>query len=556
MKSNPDRIRSGRTRRTRLLIPGIPTAALIGGLALTSGVALTASSGWLIVAASFRPQILTLMAVIVLVRAFGVARPLLRYVERIRSHDAALAFLAEQRALTYDRLVPLTPARLGRRSRGDLLAGVVDDLDDLANAQVRVAVPIVALLVAGIAAAVLDSIILIHSGLVILSAVCFALLVGVLDWRLELRWQQDVVTARARVGELSTLLGSQGHDLAAIGASDQALGWLADAQVKLQRALTRQAWGRALGVGLSPLVAAAHAVAMAFVVQPWVAAGMATPLAALLVLTPIALGEVVSGVPDAVGALARAQGSARRLDALLAQEPAVADADVPAPEPGTSPVLAAAQPPAVVTRELSASWDRTRPAVHLADLDVTPGSFVGIIGPNGCGKSTLLAVLARHLDPRTGTYRVGDVDALATPPAAVRTQLAIVDDETHVFASTVRENLRLASPAAPDEAILRALRLAGLSPWFETLPTGLDERLGANGRGVSGGERARLGLARALVSERPVLLLDEPVAHLDHPSAVAVLGDLLEARHGRSVVLVTHRSEGLSEADTVIDLGD
>ena len=113
--STPTSSASGFTPRR--LVPGIVPASIIGGLALTSGVALTAASGWLIVAASFGPQILTLMAVIVAVRAFGIARPVLRYVERVKSHDAALGALAQDRGVVYDRLVPLTPARLGRRGR-------------------------------------------------------------------------------------------------------------------------------------------------------------------------------------------------------------------------------------------------------------------------------------------------------------------------------------------------------------------------------------------------------------------------------------------------------
>ncbi|MDO5628923.1 MAG: thiol reductant ABC exporter subunit CydC [Mobilicoccus sp.] len=531
----------------RRLVPGILPAAILGGLALTAGVALTATSGWLIVTASFQPPILTLLALTALVRAFGLARPTLRYVERIKSHDAALAALATDRARVYDRLVPLTPARLGRRGRGDLLAGVVDDLDDVAYAQVRVVVPLVALLITGLAAAFIDAIVLIGAVPIILSAVVCTLVIGAVDWWIEHRTQEDVVSARARVADLSAMVTRDGAELAAIGGHEQALTWLDEAHEKLRRAIRAESWGRAVGVGLTPLVAAGHAVAMAFVVEPWVAGGMPTPLAALLVLTPVALGEVIGGIPDAVGALARAQGSARRLRGLLDQPPAAADADVPPPE---SPPQS---DPRIEARGIAATWDGQRPAVTDADLDVEPGAFVAVVGPNGSGKSTVLAVLARHLDPTSGTYRLGDIDALAATPAEVRDHLAIVDDEVHVFASTLRENMRLARPDATDEEILRALRLAGLGPLVEGLPDGLDERLGAGGRGISGGERARLGLARAIVSRRPVMLLDEPVAHLDHPTAVAVMADLAEASHGRSIVLVTHRPEGIDHADRVVD---
>jgi ATP-binding cassette subfamily C protein CydC len=136
----------------------------------------------------------------------------------------------------------------------------------------------------------------------------------------------------------------------------------------------------------------------------------------------------------------------------------------------------------------------------------------------------------------------------------VRDLVAVVDDDPHVFATTLRENLRLARPDADDAAVGSALRAAGLGGWLDSLPEGLDTTLGTGGRGVSGGERARLSIARALLSGRPVLLLDEPVAHLDHPTAVAVLRDLVAARQGRSVLVVSHRPEGLTDVDGIMDL--
>jgi ATP-binding cassette subfamily C protein CydC/ATP-binding cassette subfamily C protein CydCD len=204
---------------------------------------------------------------------------------------------------------------------------------------------------------------------------------------------------------------------------------------------------------------------------------------------------------------------------------------------------------------VQASWDGRHTALPSADLDLAPGEVLAVTGPSGCGKSTLLAVLARQLDPQAGSYRVDGEDALRLPLATVRELFAVVDDEPHVFATTVRENLRLARPAAVDHDLVAALRSAGLGSWFAGLPDGLDTRLGAGARGLSGGERARLSIARALLSQRPVLLLDEPVAHLDHPTALAVMRDLLAARGARSVVVVSHRPEGLAEAHGIMDLG-
>ena len=190
------------------------------------------------------------------------------------------------------------------------------------------------------------------------------------------------------------------------------------------------------------------------------------------------------------------------------------------------------------------------------DLDLPPGRHVAVVGPNGSGKSTLLAVLARSLDVRDGRHDVDGTDVRRLPLSTVRDDIAVVDDEPHVFATTLAENLRLARPGADDDALHGALDLAGLGPWADALPEGLGTRLGAGGRGVSGGERTRLGVARAVLADRPVVLLDEPTAHLDHATATAVLDDVLSATRARSVVLVSHRPESLDRFDRILDLGD
>jgi ABC-type transport system involved in cytochrome bd biosynthesis fused ATPase/permease subunit len=283
-------------------------------------------------------------------------------------------------------------------------------------------------------------------------------------------------------------------------------------------------------------------------VLPDVGSRISTPVAALLVLTPIALGDAFSTLPDVSRALARAQASAVRLATLLEQQPAVSAT-------GTLPAEATAGiPPDLSVQGLTAAWSGSTPQVGPLDLDVPARTRLAITGPNGCGKSTLLAVLARALDPSGGSYRLGDQDALAIELGQARRTFAVLDDEPHLFASTLRANLGLARPGSPDADLVEALDRAGLTQWFAELDTGLDTVIGEDGRGVSGGERARLGLARALLSRRPVLLLDEPVAHLDHATADAVLGDLTRSATGQSVIMVSHRRDGLAGFDRVIDL--
>ena len=538
---------------------GTVRGGLLGGIATASGMALAATSGWLIVRAAERPVILTLLTAIVAVRAFGMARPVFRYWERLASHDAALALLAERRTATYEALIPLTPARLGRRRRSDVLTGIVDDLTDAVDAQVRVAVPVLSTGVAGGLAIALTMAVAVPAGLVMLALGVVVCLVSGLAARLESHSLPDLLAARAEVTRVSALMATQADELRAVGGWETALGWLDDAHVTLARVTRRIAVGRAAAASLF-LVAVGAAVAGTAVVAQDLA--VSTPVTALLVLTPVAVSEAVTPLVDAMRALARARESERRIGTLLDLAPAVAD-DAGLRGPGTDVAPEPGHPahgdPAVETRDLTASWTGRHTDLGPTDLDVSAGSRILVTGPNGSGKSTLLAVLARHLDPATGSYRLSGSNVADLPLAQASSRIAVVDDDTHVFATSLRNNLTLARPEADDQAVEHALAAAGLAPLVAALPDGLDTALGATGRGLSGGERARLGIARAHLSERPLVLLDEPVAHLDPPTARAVLEDLTRPstdteRAGRTIIMVTHRDDGADLFDRVVEV--
>ncbi|WP_327011336.1 ATP-binding cassette domain-containing protein [Dactylosporangium sp. NBC_01737] len=180
-----------------------------------------------------------------------------------------------------------------------------------------------------------------------------------------------------------------------------------------------------------------------------------------------------------------------------------------------------------------------------------------MLGASGSGKSTLAAVLVRMLDPRGGRVRIGGTDVRDLPDAAIRRTVSLVGDAAdHVFATTVRENLRLARPAATDDDLREALAGAHLGPWLDGLPAGLDTWLGEGGTTISGGQRRRLAMARALLADPALLVLDEPTEGLDEQEAAALMTDLLAAAMGRAVLLLTHRRDGLDHVDTVYHLVD
>lgn len=567
MTTAPTRVRldAAHDQRRRIALGG-----LLGGLATVSGIALTATSGWLIARAAEQPVILTLLTAIVAVRAFGIARPVFRYWERLVSHDASLATLAARRSAAYEALIPLTPARLGRRRRADVLTAVVHDITDEVEAQVRVTVPVVSSAIAGAIAVGFATWIAPMVGLVIAIVCLTVAVVSAVAYRLEARALGRLVAARAEVVRVSELVTSQADELRAIGGWGSATRWLDEAHHRLARATRSGVLGRALAAGAILLVIGAATIVSAFIAT---GLDVSNPVKALLVLAPVAMADAFSPLADAMRARAQARAAAERTAALLEQDPAVHDPTDGAPT-GTDDAPTNLSLEALRLRNVTASWGATPSelptpssteqnaplAVGPFDLELAPGESVAVLGPNGSGKSTLLAVLARHLDPVSGTYTVttpdGDRDVLTEPLEDARARIAVVDDEPHIFATSLRNNLTLARPGATDEAVLETLDRAGLGRLTSGLPDGLDTVLGAGGRGLSGGERARLAIARAHLSGRPVIALDEPVAHLDPPTARSVLTDLLAPSRATddrspSVVLVTHRPDGLDLVDRV-----
>ena len=538
-------------------------AGFIGAIAFGCGVALTATSGWLIVRASERPIILTLLTAIVGVRTFGIGRPVFRYVERLISHDAALGDLTQRRTDAYRQLLPLTPARLGGKRRADLLSGVVRDLDDEVDVQVRVLVPLITTVGASAAAVIATFLIHPPAGFVLLAFVLVAALVGWLDLALERRGQAASLKARGQTDRVAHIIANNTTELDAIGATAEPLRWHEHAQRNVERAAVAQSRGRAVGVFLTLLTTGLATIAMAWTVDGEVRAGTINgPFAALLLLTPLALGDVVGLIPDAMGALTRSGAARDRMQALLSQSPAITDSD------DVVPHRFATATPRLELDGVTASWTGRTTDTGPITLTIEPGEHLALTGANGSGKSTLLAVLARHLAPTSGRYLVDGQDVTRMPLAQVRDLMAIVDDDPHLFAGTLRANLLLARPDASDADVRAALENAGLGAWLAALPDGLDTELGeqlpsgtsgayeVQERGVSGGERARLGVARALLSGRGIVLLDEPVAHLDTPTADAVLRDLLTACEGRTVVMVAHHSVAFEAMDRVVDISE
>ncbi|MET8846817.1 thiol reductant ABC exporter subunit CydD [Amycolatopsis sp. NPDC004625] len=522
-----------RPHRLRLAL-----ACLAATAALGSGVALTATSSWLIASAALHPPVLSLLVAIVAVRTFGLAKGIFRYAERLLSHDVALRALAELRVRVWAQLVRIGPAGTARLRRGDLLHRLVSDVDSQQDVLVRGLVPGVSTFVVLSATAVTLGLVLPGAGLAAAAGLGVAgVLAPVVAALAARRAQRETAGLRADLTAGTVELLQASADLITHDAATRRQARLRELDGVLTALQRRSAGWRGLGSGIAALGVGLTSVAGLVL---GILAAVPGPALAVLALTPLATAELVAGWPEAAQRLLGASGSARRLAELDA---------LPGPSPAAAPAPAASN---LAAEHLAVRWPGApADAVRDVHLRLGPGRRLALTGRSGAGKSTVIAALMRYLDPSAGRVLLDDRSTLTYDGDSVRQRIAWCGPDTHLFDSTLRENLRLARPSATDASLSKALDLAQLGPWFSQLPEGFDTALGAHGTPVSGGERQRLGVARALLSDRPILLLDEPTAHLDAPTAAALAADVLKATASRSALVVTHRPAEFAELPAV-----
>jgi len=542
-----------RTLRRLVALAGLPRGRVLlvialGSLAVGFGVALLTAAGYLISRAAELPPILSLTTIVVVVRFLALARPLARYLERLASHDLALCALGRIRASVYQRIEPLAPAELSAFRRGDLVSRLVADVDDLQGLYLRgLGPPLVALVVAitcvvAVAFVLLEAALALALGLA-LGGVAVPVLAALLGRHVGCR------RAPAR-GELTaelveTLRGAE--ELAAYGREDDAVARVRDADRALVRLGRRDALVSGIADAASTLVAGLTTVAvLAIAVSAHDAGTLDRVLVATLALLALSSFDAVAPLPAAARELSATVAAGRRVLELTDREPTVADPPHPLP----------VQPGPVELHGVTARYGPGEaPALERFDLRLDPGASVALVGPSGSGKTTVTSLLLRFFDPEEGRVTIGGRDVRELRQEDVRGTFALAGQEAHVFDSTIRENLRLARPGATDDELRSVLRRVRLGDWVDSLPEGLDTLVGEDGTELSGGQRQRLVLARALLSDAPVLLLDEPTAHVDPETAQALVADALASASGRSVLLVTHRPEGLDLVDEVVALG-
>jgi ATP-binding cassette subfamily C protein CydC len=478
---------------------GLRLAALSAAIVGAGSVLLLGLSGWFLTGAAIAglaglaaAQAFNVLLPSAGIRLLAILRTAFRYLERLSGHAAALKALAAIRPTLYASLAAAPPPQALALSRGEASARLVQDVDAVETRLIRLSAPwgAGAAVAAGLATAVPAGW---ASALVVTVAVAATLLgVRALARRLTTRTGPAIQRAAGDLKDALAAYAAAAPELRVYGVQDRAAAEIAAKGARLD-ALRREAvaaggWaavlqGAILGLAVALVLAFAH--------------DAATPLAAMACLAAAMALEGLAGVGKAFEQDAGADAASERLDAVLVHAPSTTDAQAPL----------------------------DRPSLGFGDLVLEPGSRLVLTGPSGCGKTTVLERLLGLRSPQT-----------------LRTLFAHAPQDAAMIAGTVRANLTLAG-VHPDDALWDALADAALEARVRALPQGLDTWIGENGERLSGGERRRLSLARALLRDAPWLLLDEPTEGLDAATEALVVArlDARLERTGQGLILVSHR---------------
>ncbi|HCU2313114.1 TPA: cysteine/glutathione ABC transporter ATP-binding protein/permease CydC [Klebsiella aerogenes] len=478
------------------------------------------------------------------VRGAAIIRTAGRYFERLVSHDATFRVLQHLRVATFSKLLPLSPAGLARFRQGELLNRIVADVDTLDHLYLRVISPLVGalvvILVVTIGLSVLDVTLALTLGGIMLATL---LLLPPLFYRAGKPTGEQITQLRGQYRQQLTSWLQGQAELMLFNASDRYRKQMEKTEQRWQEAQRRQAELTALSQALMLLIGGIAVIAMLWMASEGVG-GNSQPgaLIALFVFCALAAFEALAPVTGAFQHLGQVIASARRITQITEQQPEVTFSQQ-APQSFSQVAL--------TLNEVTFSYpQQSAPALKDISLQVAAGEHIAILGRTGCGKSTLLQLLTRAWDPANGQIQINGQPLSELSETTLRQAMSVVPQRVHLFSATLRDNLLLAAPQVSDARLADILARVGLEKLLED--SGLNSWLGEGGRQLSGGELRRLAIARALLHDAPLMLLDEPTEGLDATTESQILDLLSEVMRDKTVLMVTHRLRGLARFNQII----
>ncbi len=524
---------------------GMLGSILLSLATIGSSVSLMATSAWLISTAGLQLGIASLGVAPPMVRFLGIARAIFRYLERLVSHNLTFRLLARLRVWFYRAIEPLAPARLMSYRSGDLLGRVVSDVETLENIFLRVIAPPIVALFIGFA---MTLFMIGFDPFIALIFVSGYLLAGTalpfLAWRTGEAVGRRYITKRAELNTylIDTLQGMA--DIVAYGDELRQLAHLNALNDDLIQTEWRMAFWDGLQTGLSVLLVHLTAWGVLLVAISRVDG----VFLGTLTLATIASFEAIQALIPAVHHLGENIASAQRLFEVIDTEPPIHLSEKPLSLP--------AQPMTLNMADVTFGYQSTTPVLKQINLNLLSGKMIAIVGASGAGKSTLTHLILRFWDVDAGKISLNGVDIRHLHPDELRRHFSVMTQRTHLFNTTLRENISIARDGVTEADLYRACEQAQLMPFIQKLSDGLLTDVGELGFALSGGERQRVALARMLIKDAPIWILDEPTANLDAITEMAILETILGVRGDKLVLLITHRLTHLDRVDEILVLED
>jgi ATP-binding cassette subfamily C protein CydC len=497
-------------------------------------------SAYIIARAALQPPLAELAVAIAGVRAFGITRGLLRYLDRLLSHETAFRILNHFRVWIYTQAESLPTARLEAYRSGDLLARLIADVNTLENLFVRALAPTAVSWIAAVAMTIFMS--MYAASIAVLYLIFYLLAIVLIPW-LSFRWNNRVgkqlIDLRGEMFSaiLDDLQG--GAELLAFNQADKHLQETRQAAEKYHRLQHRSAWSSGLNDAISLSVANLSVIAIFIAAIPLIASGNLTGIdLAVLVLANLASYEIAFTLPTAYQELNRDLTAGDRIFDLVTKNVEQKQSHLN--------VEATATPPTIEFREVSFTYPgRIQPAIKRLSLTIAPGEQIAIVGPSGSGKTTLTELLLLFRRPYQGDILVDGKELRLIDPDAVRRLFAFVPQNPYLFHGSLRENLLLAKPDASEPEQLQAIAQAQLEDFIERLPNGFETQVGEHGYQLSAGERQRVSIARAILKAAPVLIMDEASAHLDLETETHLWHSLTGLIETCTSCIISHRLASL-----------